>query len=191
MVAQKAKKEYQINSNLSMRLTEKSGVNDEVIDFLNEIESGKTGQEVIKAIKYWIRTQDANDRIRRNIEDEAMKMEVKLARYGLNRGPYKKHGQDEQEEIVRLKEQLALLQEEKKAQEPKPSPAPPLTKPEIVAKPPEPSEEIVSEIISESDHQESTSYEDSFEDELYGNGILEEKIDNPMLRALKSIPKRG
>lgn len=182
----RAKKEYKINSTLSMRLTEKAGVTKDLLEFLND--QDKVSQEVFKAIKYWIRTQGANDRIRKTIEQEAMKMESELARYGENRGPYKKHKDDE---VEKLKETIRRLENERDKEQ--------STKdPEVVrvdsqrehdkdmSTQSEVSETITHELVSPSVESDVSDYEA----ELYGAPVREES-SNPMAKALKSIPKIG
>lgn len=171
----RAKKEYQINSTLSMRLTEKAGVTEEIMDFLNDQDSGKVSQEVFKAIKYWIRTQGANDRLRKTIEEEAMKMESKLARYGENRGPYRRHDESE-DEVLKLKEEISRLRAESNDNY-QPSKL-------------EPKKEQVNNRPSEEMSLYTESEMPSYEDELYGTPIREEN-SSPMAKALKSIPKLG
>lgn len=171
----RAKKEYLINTTLSIRLTEKAGVTDEVLDFLNSQDPGKVSQEVFKALKYWIRTQGANDRIRKAIEDEAIKMESKLARYGENRGPYKKH--DEVNEVEMLRKEINRLKAERKGNQQ-------IQEPDPDVKPVKASQPKAVSIHTKSD---AAAY---YEDEIFGAPVREKK-GNPMEKALKSIPKLG
>lgn len=181
---QKQKKEYKINDNLTSRLTEKSGVTDEIIEFLNSLDNGKIFQEIVKAIKYWIRTKHVPDRYRREIEEETLKMELNLRRYGRNRSTYNKKDHSEKDNAP--KEVQVLTQQElpefKKVDK--------ITVENIVS----PSEESsVDEKLDDSSTYNNTS---SYEDELFGvvhntNNVISINQSNPMGRALASIPKRG
>lgn len=169
------KKEYKIDDILPVRLTEKAGATDEVFAFLNSLESGEVGQTMIKALKYWCRTQGGSDRVRKAIEDEARVMNMHNGRYGRNRGPYKKEG--DTEEIRELKQQLKAVRKKSKG-------AP---KADITAQPPTPSR---VEIVEPSPTAVPTTAYTDAEDELYG-GHTPTTGGNPMQRALKSIPRPG
>lgn len=172
------KKIYQIDDILPVRLTEKAGATEEVIEFINNLE-GELGQTMIKALKFWIRTQDkantTNERIRKAIEDEARVMNMNLGRYGQNRGPYKKTG--ESEEVSELKKKLKEAQAKGKQ---KAASSPTSLQAQIDDK-----REDVKDQTPLNIHQVDA------EDEIYGGGPEKQPIGNPMQRALNSIPKRG
>ena len=140
-----------------MRLTEKAGTTEEVIKWLNEQES--VTQEVIKAIKFWMRFDSdvSVDRLKSAIEREAREMDETKGHYGENRGKYKK-----------------MLQ-----------PGPIMKKPESVlnnvsylAPPPAQTDE------REIEEQFNSSPE---EDELFNTGSQERPKENPMMRTIRSI----
>lgn len=172
------KKEYKVNDNLSMRLTAKAGVTEEVIDFLNELDDGKRAQEIIKAIKYWKLTEEKADRMRKDVEREAIEMDRFFVNRGKNRGPYKKSGKEPIEDKIIIKEKTL-----KKT-----------SKPSIVTnKEPlvEPSEKHDQVQPMENKEVHMTNATSAYEDELFGNAAPEKKKGNPMQRALSSIPRQG
>lgn len=174
----KRKKIYQIDDTLSIRLTPKAGATDEVIEFINSIEAGEAGQTLIKALKFWIRTQDSSshERIRDAVEDESRIMNMHYGRYGQNRGPYRKNGGESNE----VKVEKDRVRENQKNSNSSFSPSP--------------SAHIVDERNRETENQAPSpnTYFDA-EDELYGDGIQSQSTSNgnPMLKALNTIPKRG
>jgi len=172
------KKTYQIDDILPVRLTEKAGATEEVLEFINNLD-GELGQTMIKALKFWIRTQDkantTNERIRKAIEDEARAMSMSRGRYGQNRGPYKKTG--ESAEVSELKKMLkeAQAKDNKKA----------------ASSPTSPQAHIVDKREDAEDQTPLNIHQVDAEDEIYGGGPGRQPIGNPMQRALRSIPKRG
>lgn len=172
------KKVYTIDDILPVRLTEKAGATDEVIDYINNLDV-ELGQTMIKALKFWIRTQDKsntiNERIRNAIEDEARVMNSSRGRYGQNRGPYKKTG--ESEEVSELKKKLKEAQAKgnKKAE----------------SSPTSPQANIGDKREDVKDQTPLDIHQVNAEDEIYGGGPEKQPIGNPMQRALNSIPKRG
>lgn len=172
------KKTYQIDDILPVRLTEKAGATDEVIDYINNLDV-ELGQTMIKALKFWIRTQDKsnaiNERIRNAIEDETRVMNSSRGRYGQNRGPYKKTGESEEVLDLRRKLKEAQTKDNKKAASSHTSPQ----------------AHIVDKREDVEDQTPLNIHQVDAEDEIYGGGTEKKPIGNPMQRALNSIPGRG
>lgn len=92
----KQRKTYEENSTVSLRLTKKSGITDEVLQFLNSPERRIT-QDTVKAWKLWIRLVElielaeeidakSLNKIILTIEKETKVMEQTLNNYGKNKG---------------------------------------------------------------------------------------------------------
>lgn len=173
------KKEYKVNDNLSMRLTAKAGVTEEVIDFLNELDDGKRAQEIIKAIKYWKLTEEKADRMRKDVEREAIEMDRFFVNRGKNRGPYKKSGKEPVKDKV-------IIQEKPMEKTSKPSKSSKVTNQEPLVEQSEKHDQV-----QPMDNKEVYMTNSTYEDELFGSVTPEKKKGNPMQRALRSIPRQG
>lgn len=77
-----------INDIMTVRLTEKAGVDQETLDWINSVENKKLSAEVIKALKFYRRAkhEEGTERILLTVEREAEVAEVEKSKYGHNKG---------------------------------------------------------------------------------------------------------